>query len=235
MTAFPALVPSSRTFTPGDRAHALLRSMGGRSTQVRHSNVVTGQQLQLLFKALPEASMLAVQLHYINRRGQFATFSLPSAIWSGTTDQTISGYSWHYISMPTVTEPTCGRFDVSITLELVAEYAPPATTGDAFVRISVGRVTVTSLAPTVFGSPVAQLPAATIAITPFVPVIFAGTAATVAVPAAAITVEALMIDFNVVALPAVDVTVAGLAPIQNNVPIPAAEVTIEALAPTLSP
>jgi hypothetical protein len=86
-----------------------------------------------------------------------------------------------------------------------------------------------------FGSPVAQLPAATIAITPFVPVIFAGTAATVAVPAAAITVEALMIDFNVVALPAVDVTVAGLAPIQNNVPIPAAEVTIEALAPTLSP
>jgi hypothetical protein len=147
MTAFPALVPSSRTFTPGDRAHALLRSMGGRSTQVRHSNVVTGQQLQLVFKALPEASMLAVQLHYISRRGQFATFSLPSAIWSGTTDQTISGYSWRYISMPTVTEPICGRFDVSLTLEMMADYAPPPMTGDTFVQIPRAAVTVTAFAP----------------------------------------------------------------------------------------
>jgi hypothetical protein len=91
--------------------------------------------------------MLAVQLHYINRRGQFATFSLPAAVWSGTTDRTISGYSWRYISMPTVTEPICGRFDVSLTLEMVAEYAPPATTGDAFVQIPRAAVTVTALAP----------------------------------------------------------------------------------------
>ena len=185
MTAFPALIPSSRVFTPGDRAHALLRSIGGRSTQVRHSNVVTGQQLQLAFNLLTEANMLAVQLHYINRRGQFSTFSLPSAIWSGGTDRTINGYSWRYISMPRVEEPFCGRFDVSLTLEMVAEYAPPATTGDAFVQIPRAAVTLTALAPL---------------------------SSIVAVPSVAVTVTGLAPLQNSVAVPSANVTVTGLVP-----------------------
>ena len=50
MTTFPALVPSGRTFTPGRHDHSLLRSMGGGITTVRHSDVITGQRLSLLFK-----------------------------------------------------------------------------------------------------------------------------------------------------------------------------------------
>ena len=176
MTAFPALIPSSRTFTPGDRAHAVLRSMGGRSTQVRHSNVVTGQQLKLSFNLLTEANMLAVQMHYINRRGQFATFSLPAAIWSGGTDRTISGYSWRYISVPKVEEPFSGRFDVSLTLEMIAEYAPPATTGDAFVQVPQAAVAVAILMPTVQGNAPATvaIPAADVTVAGEAPTVTAG-------------------------------------------------------------
>ena len=216
MTAFPALIPSSRTFTPGDRAHALLRSMGGRSTQVRHSNVVTGQQLQLAFNLLTEQDMLAVQLHYINRRGQFGTFNLPSEIWSGSTDRTISGYSWRYISMPKVEEPFCGRFDVSLTLEMVAEYAAPATTGDAFVQIPSAGVTVAILLPVVQGnaSAVVAIPAANVTVAAAAPTVQG--AAIVQVPAAAVTVTVLL-------------------PLQNSVAIPSAVVTLIPRAPTLSP
>jgi hypothetical protein len=216
MTAFPALIPSSRTFTPGDRAHALLRSMGGRSTQVRHSNVITGQQLQLVFSYLTEANMLAVQMHYINRRGQFGTFSLPSAVWSGSTDRTISGYSWRYISMPKVDEPFCGRFTVSLTLEMVAEYAPPTATGDAYVLIPRAIVTMAALIPAVSGN----------------------AAVTVAIPAAAVTVTASAFAVQgaaIVQVPAVAVTVAALVPLQNSVAVPSALVTVAGLAPNLSP
>jgi hypothetical protein len=218
MTAFPALIPSSRTFTPGDRAHALLRSMGGRSTQVRHSNVVTGQRLQLVFIGLSEANMLAVQMHYINRRGQFGTFSLPSAIWSGSTDRTISGYSWRYVGMPKVDEPFCGRFTVSLTLEMLAEYAPPAASGDAYVLIPRAAVTVAVLLPAVSGN----------------------ASVTVAIPAAGVTVEGLApaMSGNVVQLPAAAVTVTGSAfAVQGAaiVDIPAAAIAIESLIFTVTP
>ena len=190
--------------------------MGGRSTQVRHSNVITGQQLQLVFSYLTEANMLAVQMHYINRRGQFGTFSLPSAVWSGSTDRTISGYSWRYISMPKVDEPFCGRFTVSLTLEMVAEYAPPTATGDAYVLIPRAIVTMTALIPAVSGN----------------------AAVTVAIPAAAVTVTASAFAVQgaaIVQVPAVAVTVAALVPLQNSVVVPSALVTVSGLAPNLSP
>lgn len=216
MSTFPPLIPSSRIFTPGDRAHALLRSMGGRSTQVRHSNVVTGQRLQLSFNLVTESDMLAVQGHYINRRGQFATFSLPAETWSGSTDRTISGYSWRYISVPKVEEPFCGFFNVSVALEMIAEYAPPATTGDAFVQVPRAAVTVAILLPVVQGNAPATvaIPAADVTVAGEVPTVQG--AATVQVPAAAVTVAVLL-------------------PLRNTAAIPSAAVTLIPRAPTLSP
>lgn len=214
MTVFPALIPSSRTFTPGDRAHALLRSMGGRSTQVRHSNVVTGQQLQLAFNLLTEANMLAVQMHYINRRGQFGAFDLPSAVWIGSTDCTISGYSWRYVSMPKVVEPFCGRFDVSFTLEMVAEYEAPSVTGDL------------------------QIPRAAVAVAVLVPVVLGNAPVVVAAPSAAITVEAVAPAVQgaaIVQVSAVAVIVTALVPLQNTAAMPFAVVTLIPRAPALSP
>lgn len=215
MATFPALIPSSRLFTPGERFHTSHRSMGGRATQVRHSNVITGQTLALTFRALTEAQMLSIQGHYITQRGQFETFSLPAAVWTAATDQTAAGYSWRYADLPQVSEPACGFYDVTVTLQMEAEYAPPASTGDVVLVIPAGRVTVAALAPTLAGSVLLEAPAAAVTIQALAPVPFAGSVGLVEVPAAA-------------------VTVAGVAPIQNNVPVPAAAVTVAALAPAVT-
>lgn len=223
MTTFPSLTPSSRAFTAGERAHALLRTMGGRSTQVRHSNVITGQRLSLTFKALDETQMLSIQAHYINRRGQFLTFALPSSIWAGVTDPTISGYSWRYVSMPKVDDIPMPRsigigswYDVTIELEHLAEYVAPAQSGDVVIQVPPARVLMAALVPTVAGNAPVE----------------------VAVPAAAMTVAALAPTINIAAVPAAAVTVTAAMPdvVGDSVVVlvPASGITVAALVPTIT-
>ena len=45
--AFPALAPSSRTFTPGSYLQASYQSLDGRQTNVAHSNAMISSRLAL--------------------------------------------------------------------------------------------------------------------------------------------------------------------------------------------
>jgi hypothetical protein len=126
MTTFPALIPSSRVFTPGDYGHTQWRTMGSRSTRSRHSNIVTGQQLQLRFMALNQASLQLILAHWINRRGRYGVFDLPDETFSGSPNPagfTPSGYSWRYMQRPAVDDVPCGLHDVTVVLEMVPEVA----------------------------------------------------------------------------------------------------------------
>jgi hypothetical protein len=40
MTAFPTLIPSTRTFTPGEYPHTAYQAYSGQENRVRHSNVM---------------------------------------------------------------------------------------------------------------------------------------------------------------------------------------------------
>jgi hypothetical protein len=155
-------------FTLGDYSHAPLRSMGGTQTQVRHSNVVVGAGIEMQFIGRSEADMLLIRTHYINSRGTFNVFTLPSAIWIGTTDPTPPSYTWRYTEMPRVSEDGNGHYDIAVKMEMM----PPdpsgdiASTQDVVILVPLSIITIQGLAPTVeAGSVTIDVPAALITIT----------------------------------------------------------------------
>jgi hypothetical protein len=122
MATFPALIPSGRTFTPGEYGQTTWRSMGGRSSRSRHSNIITNQRLRLTFLGLDQAGLVQILGHWINRRGRALTFGLPPETFSGTADPAVftpAGYAWRYVARPAVDDVPCGLHDV--TVELVLE------------------------------------------------------------------------------------------------------------------
>lgn len=122
---FPPLIPSSRTFTPGEYPATAFSTYNGRQNRVRHSNVFVAAQLRLSFKALPETDMLAIWNHYAGKQGEFQAFTLPTEIvsYGSISDYVPSTYRWRYAGPGTVEDLPCGGHNVSITLESVAPIA----------------------------------------------------------------------------------------------------------------
>jgi hypothetical protein len=148
MANFPTLVPSGRTFTPGDYPNTSFSVLSGKQTRVRHSTVMLSSQLRLTFVALTEADMLSVLSHYNGQLGSYESFALPSAIWSGVTanDFQLSGYRWRYIESPTVEDLVNNRHTVSLVLESVT--GEGATTTGVLYGVLTSIVTGQA-----FGSP----------------------------------------------------------------------------------
>jgi hypothetical protein len=147
MTAFPSdIIPSTRTYSPGQYPHTPHRSYGGRETRVRHSNTVLGVRLRLFFRAISTAELIIIRDHYASKRGQFLPFAIPADLLSGMVtpaDFTTAGQQWVYAARPQVVDiPIEGgtpsnRHDLTIELETV----PPENTIVAGARIRV-RATV---------------------------------------------------------------------------------------------
>lgn len=119
MSNFPALVPSSRTFVPGNYPSTLYQGISGAENRVRSSNVLTDSTLTLQFIGLSEAEVLAILLHYQARRGPYGNFNLPAEVWSGVSnaaDYTLQGYAWSYLEPPVVEDYPCGHHGVEVQL-----------------------------------------------------------------------------------------------------------------------
>ena len=119
MSNFPALIPSSRTFVPGNYPSTLYQGISGAENRVRSSNVLTDSTLTLQFIGLSEAEVLAILLHYQARRGSYGNFSLPAEVWSGVSnaaDYTLQGYAWSYLDPPVVEDYPCGEHGVEVQL-----------------------------------------------------------------------------------------------------------------------
>lgn len=165
MTTFPALTPSSRTFTPGGYPHTALRAMSGFMGRVRNSNVMLGSQLRLTFVAITEAQMLTILSHYNTQRGGFDSFLLPADLWSGTSsagDYQLTGYGWIYAEPPTVTDAMCAdAYDVELSLASVPpegtaqlgldQVVTVAISGSAFAFNGAQLVVTASLNPGIAG------------------------------------------------------------------------------------
>lgn len=122
MATFPALTPSSRTFTPGRHPYSEIRVLNGLQSRVRTSNVLLEQRLRLTFVALTEAEMLSVRTHYNGQQGRFLSFDIPASLLSGMTTPasfTPTGYSWIYAGTPQVEDIGLQRYTVSIELVTV--------------------------------------------------------------------------------------------------------------------
>jgi hypothetical protein len=146
MTTFPALIPSTRTYSPGEYPITPHPLLSGSEIRVRHSNTVLGARLRLTFQAASSADVVAVRNHYNGRQGGFLPFAIPVELLSGVTtpaDFTPSGHQWVYASRPSVVDvPIAGdtptnRHDLVVELVTV----PPENTIVAGARITV-RATV---------------------------------------------------------------------------------------------
>jgi len=135
VTTFPALIPSSRVFTPGEYPATAFSAFSGVQNRVRHSNVLIAAQLQLSFIGLPEADMLAIWQHYANRQGAFKSFALPAEIVSNgsITDYVPDVYLWRYAGPGVVEDLPCGGHNVTLTLETVPP--SPASAGGVDLRV----------------------------------------------------------------------------------------------------
>lgn len=119
MAFFPLLPPSSRTFTPSVFPQAMLRTMGGLQSQVRHSNALVGGTVRLTYNAITPEQLQQFRSHFLSCAGLYATFAPPAEVWSGTIDPTPEGYSWKYQSRIAITDVGCGYHNVAITLEMM--------------------------------------------------------------------------------------------------------------------
>jgi len=146
MTTFPALIPSTRTYIPGEFPHTPHPLLSGSEIRVRHSNTVLGVRLRLTFTAVSSADVVAVRNHYNGRQGGFLPFAIPVELLSGVTtpaDFTPAGHQWVYASRPSVVDvPIAGdtpanRHDLVVELVTV----PPENTIVSGARITV-RATV---------------------------------------------------------------------------------------------
>jgi hypothetical protein len=142
MATFPALTPSSRTFTPGRHPHSEIPTLDGLQTRVRTSNVILEQRLRISFIGLTEAEMLSIRTHYVNQQGRFLSFDIPSSLLSGMTTPayfTPTGYSWLYAGAPQVEDIPCAqRYNVSI--ELVTVPPEGASVNGAEFTIGAGFI-----------------------------------------------------------------------------------------------
>lgn len=122
MAVFPSLIPSSRTFTPGEYPHTPYQAISGIEGRVRHSNTMLSATLRLAFISLSEANMLSILSHYNGQQGGFIAFAIPSQLLNGVSaaaDYTLAGHQWRYVQPPIIDDIPCAGHSVELTLESV--------------------------------------------------------------------------------------------------------------------
>lgn len=141
MSDFPALVPSSRVFSPGGYPAADIASLNGTESNTRLSSTMVESRLRLGFIGLTEAEMLSVLTHYVGQRGGFDAFSLPNDVLSGTDDPDnfrLPGYAWRYAESPSVIDWACyNRHDVEISIVTVPPVRFEALPFSASISVSL--------------------------------------------------------------------------------------------------
>ena len=131
MPTFPALIPSTRTYSPGQFPQSVHGVYDGSEARVRHSNTVFGVRLRLFFPAITSAELLTVIAHYTGQRGRFLPFAIPDELLSGVdtpADFTPAGHQWRYAAKPTAEDISVdgGTNLHNLTVEL--ETVPPENT-----------------------------------------------------------------------------------------------------------
>ena len=124
MTTFPAVIPSTRTRTPGTYPQRAITAANGQQIRLRVSNASADDQMQLSFENTTLATVNALNAHW-QAHGRRLRFALPATVLTGLDPSSItpSGYSWRYVKPPEVTDI---RDDVhSVTVELALVPLPP--------------------------------------------------------------------------------------------------------------
>lgn len=120
MATFPALEPSTRTYTPGTSASTELPVLDGYETSVRHSNASVGHILRMTFTALSSADRFSLVSHYA-LHGTFEPFDLSATTLIATNLTFPANYLWRYLSTPVINQ-SCLIINASVELQLLPPY-----------------------------------------------------------------------------------------------------------------
>ena len=119
VAAFPAIEPSSRSWTPGSQPVQSFTALSGYEARVLLGPNPIGATLSLVFQNLLEATFLQITSHYATAKGTYEAFDLPDALFAGMTaydSVTPTDYKWRYASAPTVEWTAPGIGNASVTL-----------------------------------------------------------------------------------------------------------------------
>ena len=117
---YPALIPSTRVFSPGNTPQSRQTSLSGMSDGFRRGNRRIGQMLQLSYLNLVEADFLLLKAHYIDRQGTYDIFFLSTETWNGMKTLPVpllSDYAWKYSAPLVVSHASCNRYNVEVQLQ----------------------------------------------------------------------------------------------------------------------
>lgn len=117
--AFPALVPSARTYVPGNVPQVQQVALSGARTAYRQGNRRVEQTLQLAFNNISEADLNLIKAHYIAQDGTYGIFFLSPEVWNGYTTPpvpVVADYAWRYASPPAITDGSRDLWSVEVEL-----------------------------------------------------------------------------------------------------------------------
>lgn len=126
--AFPDIVPSGRTFVPGNFPTKRFVSQSGVETRILYGSKETGAKLSLTYKNLSDSSADNFIGHYRDMKGTYTSFDLSDSVassvrggWSGLNSRIDkpTGTLWRYASQPQVTSVKPGISNVKVNLVAV--------------------------------------------------------------------------------------------------------------------
>ena len=129
MSTFPSIVPSGRSYSPGQLPVRSYKTLGGAVWKRSFSNTRLGHGLSLDFENITDAEVEQIVAHYEDRGGSFYRFSLPAALFAGMSSeltgrmQAPPNIQWAYAGEPKISSVFPGRSTVKV--ELIGEVAYP--------------------------------------------------------------------------------------------------------------
>lgn len=121
---FDTLVPSARSFSPGNYAVKSFAAMNGVEHRLLYGNVRTQMTLSLTFSNITDKEAASILSHYDEMVGTFLTFALPAGDqgvkggWQANDDfkMNSNGGGWRYDAPPQMQSVYPGVSTVTVTL-----------------------------------------------------------------------------------------------------------------------
>lgn len=123
MSQFPALKPSSRSFTLGMVPVNSFASVSGKETRVILGDTMHGHTVSLSFSNLQEPAVKQITDHWYGQQGTALAFSLSSAVWAGWAEYASAisaNQQWRYTGAPKVQAVSPGIMNLSVELVALA-------------------------------------------------------------------------------------------------------------------
>ena len=124
--AFPGLVPTSRSFDPGDFPIKTYNAQNGAEVRIKYGNRRINRKLQLTYANVTDTEIVKFIDHYADAGGTLNTFEVPLATfdgWEGGKDRLTPGgpLAYRYAKPPVMTQVAKGRSTVTVDLVMISQ------------------------------------------------------------------------------------------------------------------